>query len=208
MTALLAPLLPQVLLPGVTGSEVEDHGQAICLDPGEAAIVAAAGEKRRREFSLGRFCAHAALMQLGQPHGPVGRGQGGAPVWPEGICGSITHTNGYAAALAARRNGFSGIGVDAEHVGGVTEKLWPRLFNDKERAMLKGGEDCATAATLLFSAKEACFKAGGSASGSFTSIAVELSDSGFVARSKLGVLRGLFAVRGSLVVTAAYLPSR
>ncbi len=44
----------------------------------EAAIVAAAGEKRRRDFALGRFCAHAALTQLGRPHDMVGSGRDGA----------------------------------------------------------------------------------------------------------------------------------
>jgi 4'-phosphopantetheinyl transferase EntD len=205
---LLTPLLPQILVPGVFGSEIEDQGRPIGLHPGEAAIVAAAGEKRRRDFALGRFCAHAALTQLGRPHDVVGSGRDGAPLWPEGLCGSITHTTGYAASLVAGRECFAGVGVDAEHVGGVTEKLWPRLFNESERAMLTGRADRAIAATVLFSAKEACFKAQGSASGSFTAISVELSDTRFLARSKAGDLRGFFAVRGSLVLTAAYWPAR
>lgn len=203
---MLAPLLPLVLMPGVVGSEVEDHGQHVDLDAGEAAIVAAAGEKRRRDFALGRFCAHAALTQLGLLHQPVGRGPDGAPLWPDGLCGSITHTDGYAAAIIASRDSFAGIGVDAEQVGGVTEKLWPRLFSDRERAMLVAHKDSAVAATLLFSAKEACFKV--AAPAPFTSIEVELSDGGFLAHSEHGELRGLFAARGSLVVTAAYLPLR
>lgn len=208
MTALLAPLLPQVLLPGVFGSDVEDQGQPVDLHPQEAAIVAAAGEKRRRDFALGRFCAHAALVQLGRPQEVIGCGPDGAPQWQPDVCGSITHTAGYAASLVARRDLFAGIGVDAEHVGGVTEKLWPRLFDESERAMLMERDDRATAATILFSAKESCFKAQGSASGPFASIHVELSDKGFLARSKAGELRGLFAVRGSLVLTAAYLSAR
>ena len=195
-------------MPGVAGSEVEDQGQPIDLHPREAAIVATAGEKRRRDFALGRFCAHAALTQLGRPQDMVGSGRDGAPLWPEDICGSITHTMGYAAALVAGRDRFAGVGVDAEHVGGVTEKLWPRLFNESERAMLMERGDRAIAATILFSAKEACFKAQGSASDSFTAIGVELSDTGFLARSKAGELRGLFAVRGSLVLTSAYWPAR
>jgi 4'-phosphopantetheinyl transferase EntD len=206
LTLLLTPLLPQVLVPGVFGSEVEDHDQPIDLHSREAAMVAAAGEKRRRDFALGRFCAHAALTQLGRPQDGIGSGRDGAPLWPEGICGSITHTIGYAAALVAGRECFAGVGVDAEHVGGVTEKLWPRLFNENERAMLRGRDDRAIAATILFSAKEACFKA--HAPNSFTAIDVELSDGGFLARSKASELRGLFAVRGSLVLTAAYWPAR
>jgi 4'-phosphopantetheinyl transferase EntD len=205
---LLTPLLLQVLVPGVFGSEVEDQGQSIDLHPQEAAIVAAAGEKRRRDFALGRFCAHAALTQLGRPQDMVDSGRDGAPLWPQGICGSITHTMGYAASLVARDECFVGVGVDAEHVGGVTEKLWPRLFNESERAMLMKRDDRAIAATILFSAKEACFKAQGSASGTIASIHIQLSETGFLAQSKAGELRGLFAVRESLVLTAAYWPAR
>ena len=193
-------------MPGVFGSEVEDRDQPIDLHSREAAMVAAAGEKRRRDFALGRFCAHAALTQLGRPQDVIGSGRDGAPLWPEGVCGSITHTMGYAASLVAGREGFAGVGVDAEHVGGVTEKLWPRLFNESERALLMERSDRAIAATILFSAKEACFKA--HAPISFMAIDVELSDGGFLARSKAGELRGLFAVRGSLVLTAAYWPAR
>lgn len=144
-------------------------------------------------------------MQLGRPQEVIGCDPNGAPQWQWDVCGSITHTAGYAASLVAGRDSFEGIGVDAEHVGGVTEKLWPRLFDENERAMLMQRGDRAIAATILFSAKEACFKAQGSASGPFASIHVELSDMGFVARSKAGELRGLFAMRGSLVITAAYL---
>lgn len=205
---MLTPLLPLVLAPGVFGSEVEDHGQPIDLHPQEAAIVAAAGEKRRRDFALGRFCAHTALAQLGRPQDVIGRDPDGAPQWQPDVCGSITHTAGYAASVVTYRGPFSGVGVDAEHVGGVTEKLWPRLFDENERAMLMERDDRAIAATILFSAKEACLKAQGSASGPFVSIHVELSDAGFLARSKTGELRGLFAVCGSLVLTAAYLSAR
>jgi 4'-phosphopantetheinyl transferase EntD len=209
LTVPLTSLLSRVSMPGVFGSEVLDRGQAVDLDPGEAALVAAAGEKRRRDFALGRFCAHAALAQLGQPQELIGSDARGAPIWPPGICGSITHTSGYAAALVAVHDRFAGIGVDAEPVGGVTENLWPRLFNENERAALTRRKDRAIAATLLFSAKEACFKAG-SASGlfSFPDIHVELSEGGFLARSRTHELRGLFAVEEALVVTAAYRPPR
>src|SRR5690606_34576098 len=137
LTIPLTPLLPFVLMRGAFGSEVEDRGQPIDLHPGEAAIVAAAGEKRRRDFALGRFCAHAALMRLGRTQSVIGCDPDGSPRWPSDVRGSITHTAGYAAAIVAGRGLFAGIGVDAEHVGGVNENLWPRLFHESEREMLR-----------------------------------------------------------------------
>ena len=88
-------------------------------------------------------------------------GEGGAPLWPAGIVGSITHTTGYAAALVAEAHLFSGLGVDAERVGGVTQDLWPRLFDAAERDHLTvlECESRAVMATLFFSAKETAYKA-------------------------------------------------
>jgi len=45
----------------------------------------------------------------------------------------------------------------------VTRELWPRLFDTSEQAYLASLDDAAqaVAATLFFSAKEACFKAWG-----------------------------------------------
>lgn len=201
-------MLPLVLMPGVAGSEIVDHGQPMDLHPDEAAMVAAAGGKRRRDFALGRLCAHDALAKMDRSQDVLGSGPDGAPLWRQGICGSITHTIGYAAAIVAGCERFAGIGVDAEHVGGVTQKLWPRLFDDEERAMLGGRADHAIAATILFSAKEASFKAQGSASGPLADIHVELAEHGFLARSKVGDVRGLYAMRGTLVLTTAYWPRR
>ena len=85
---------------------------------------------------------------------------------------------GRCAALAARPRGqhhpyrramprrwsansrhFAGIGIDAERVGGVTRDLWPRLFTAAEQDDVRAQADPLLAATLLFSAKEASYKA-------------------------------------------------
>ena len=66
---------------------------------------------------LGRACARAALANLGQGEAVIGIDEAGAPLWPAGVVGSITHTKGYAAALVAKarfsgsawmRNGWAG----------------------------------------------------------------------------------------------------
>lgn len=36
------------------------------------------------------------------------------PLWPAGLCGSITHSKGMAAAVVASRQHWQGIGLDAE----------------------------------------------------------------------------------------------
>ncbi|MDB5735264.1 MAG: 4-phosphopantetheinyl transferase [Alphaproteobacteria bacterium] len=199
-------LVARILPPGIFAADIEDRGQVVPLHPGEEATVANAGEKRRRDFALGRACARAALAQAGVVDAVIARGEDGKPVWPTGFAGSITHTRGYAAALAARTADFIALGVDAERVGGVTDDLMPRLFDAAERDWLAGLDAArrSVMAAVLFSAKEACFKA--SAVGkvlAFQSIHIEVQGDALVARQPgLGDLEGRFAVLGDLVLTA------
>jgi 4'-phosphopantetheinyl transferase EntD len=198
-------LLASVLVPGLVGAELHDHGQALALDPQEARLVAGAAEKRRRDFALGRACAHAALAKMGRDEGPIAKADNGAPLWPAGLVGSITHTHGYAAALAARAGDFAGLGVDAERIGGVTEDLWLRLFDAGERAHLARIPDPAALATLFFSAKEACHKAGRQSVLRFHDFHVVLADKRFTARCGEQEFEGRHVLAGGLVLTAAWL---
>jgi 4'-phosphopantetheinyl transferase EntD len=201
-------LVARVLVPGIFGAEMEDAGQPLAPHAEEEIFVARAAPKRRRDFVLGRACARAALAGLGHGGAVIGQGEGGAPLWPAGIVGSITHTSGYAAALAAEARLFSGIGVDAERVGGVTQDLWPRLFDAAERDHLMGlGEESrAVMATLFFSAKETAYKAWRMTGAlAFRDIRIAPDADGFIAAQSGRTLRGRYAVEGDLILTAAWL---
>jgi 4'-phosphopantetheinyl transferase EntD len=195
-----------ILPPGIWASEMEDRGQAVPLHPAEESLVANAGEKRRRDFALGRACARAALAQAGMADAVIARDADGRPVWPEGFVGSITHTQGYAAALAARAADFAALGVDAERVGAVTPELMPRLFDAAERDWLESLDAVRrpAMAAVLFSAKEACFKA--SSAGrvlAFQGIHIEVQADALVARQPgLADLEGRFAESDGVVLTA------
>jgi 4'-phosphopantetheinyl transferase EntD len=80
----------------------------------EKACVARAVPERRREFGTVRACARRALAGLGI--GPVSilPGERGAPCWPEGVVGSMTHCAGYRAAAVASSAVVWSVGVDAE----------------------------------------------------------------------------------------------
>ncbi len=197
-------LLGQLLLPGLAGAELYDTGQPVPLDPGEAHLVAGAAPKRRREFAAGRACAHAALAQIGRDQAPLGRDEKGRPLWPAGLVGSITHTEGYAAALVARAGDFRGVGLDAEHVGRVTPDLWPRLFDAAEREGLAPLPEPMERATLLFSAKEACHKAGQERVLRFHDLHVVLGKASFTARRAAERFEGRYASAGGLVLVVAW----
>jgi len=200
-------LLARILAPHLSGAEMEDSGQPVFLPAAEDTLVEKAAPKRRREFALGRACARAALRGLGHGDAVVGKNANGAPVWPHGIIGSITHTAGYAAALVGEARHFSGIGLDAERVGGVTQDLWPRLFTARERDHLMSLDDVdqPIVATLIFSAKEACYKAwGGAGTLAFRDIHVTPDKDGFTAVRRRERLQGRHVVAADLMLTAVW----
>ena len=128
----------------------------------EAALVARATEKRRQEFTTGRECARAALTVLGVAAVPILRGYRGAPQWPAGIVGSITHCAGYCAAAVARAQDLLTVGLDAEPNAPLPGGVLELVSLPAERARLR---ELAAASPgiawdrLLFCAKEAVYKA-------------------------------------------------
>jgi len=201
----LRGLISRLLVPGLFGAEIWDEGQAVALHPGEEIHVAQSAEKRRRDFALGRACARAVLADLGHGDAMIAKGEGGAPLWPPGLAGSITHTAGYAAALVGEQSNFAGLGIDAEQVGGVTPDLWPRLFTIAEQDSLRAGPDPLLAATLLFSAKEASYKAWAlKGAPGFRDIEIVLEDGGFIAGRAQARLKGCYAVDKGIVLVAAW----
>ena len=118
----------------------------------EARHLDRAVPKRRAEFAAGRRAARAALAALGHPAQAIPAGPGRAPVWPEGVAGSLTHDRDLA--LAAVVASGEDIGIDltaAEALPGETRRAI--LPHDAEAGL----DDLA--ARAAFSAKESLFKA-------------------------------------------------
>jgi 4'-phosphopantetheinyl transferase EntD len=134
------------------------------LHPGEAPAVARAVPKRRAEYAAGRACAREALAGLGLPPGPILRdAERGAPVWPSGIVGSITHCDGYRAAAVARSADILTLGIDAEPHAPLPEGVLDVVQStaaerDALAALVTHGPDVHWD-RLLFSAKETVYKA-------------------------------------------------
>ncbi len=154
--SMLASLFP----PHAATAERLQPGELAQLYPQEAQQVRKAIAKRVGEFAAGRICARQALQQLGVEEFPLLMGADRRPQWPPGIVGSITHTHGYYAAAAARREALRAIGVDAERVGRVGRHLWPKICTAAELTWLQGlpEPEQARAGALIFSAKEAFYK--------------------------------------------------
>jgi enterobactin synthetase component D / holo-[acyl-carrier protein] synthase len=148
--------------PVATADVFGDYPDA-ALFPEEHAVIARAAESRRREFITARACAHVALARLGQPPVPVLPGLRGAPQWPEGVTGSITHCADYRAAAVALTKDVVSLAVDAEPDEPLPDHgMLDLIARDDERARLA---DLAARMPgtcwdrLLFSAKESVYKA-------------------------------------------------
>ena len=160
-------LLIERVLPAVAVGE-EVHGDPPpaagqrALFPAEEREVAGAGDKRRREFTTARRCARRALARLGLAPVALPVGPTGAPVWPAGVTGSITHCDGYRAAAAARTADLAGLGIDAEPHAPVPPAVRDGITSASERAHLDRLHDIRPGVhwdRLLFSAKESVYKA-------------------------------------------------
>ncbi|MFF6778813.1 4'-phosphopantetheinyl transferase [Streptomyces sp. NPDC012637] len=139
----------------------EDVAEPGDLHPEEAALIAKAVDTRRREFTTARWCARQALAGLGAPAAALLPGPHGAPVWPEGVLGSITHCAGFRAAVAARSPAVAALGIDAEPNEPVPDGVLGAVALPGEQRHLRDlarTEPEVRWDRLLFSAKEAVYK--------------------------------------------------
>lgn len=155
-------MIERILPTGVACAEAFADAPEIAIFPQEAAIVANAVEKRRREFTTGRNCALRAVSSLGVTPSPILPGEGGAPRWPAGVVGSITHCAGYRTAAAALVSRMRTIGVDAEPNEELPNGVLDVVSTPVERARIRAlaaQEPQVSWDRLLFSAKESVYKA-------------------------------------------------
>ncbi len=139
-----------------------NHAPVAVLYPQEEAILARAVGKRRREFTAVRSCARRAMEGLGVPPQPVLPGERGAPRWPAGVVGSMTHGDGYCAAALVRATDLAALGIDAELHQPLPVGVMPAVSLPVERDRLRrlaGSTPGIHWDRVLFSAKESVYKA-------------------------------------------------
>jgi len=154
-------VLEQILPAGVAVEEAFGDVPAAKLFPEEEAVIATAVARRRTEFATARACARAALARLGEPAVPILAGAKGAPQWPQGVAGSITHCEGYRAAGVARTTDIATMGLDAEPNDPLPDGVLGVIALDGERARiaeLAAAEPAIRWDRLLFCAKESVYK--------------------------------------------------
>ena len=176
--ARLAAAARGILPPGVAVAAA-NPGTLYPMLPGET--LPGAIPARLREFSAGRHAARTALAALGHPVRPIPPGDDRAPVWPLGISGSITHSR--TACLAAATTG-PGIGLDLEDDTPLEADLWSTILIPEEQRWALAQPNPGQAAKLIFSAKEAAYKAQYPvtlALFGFDTLALQVADAAFTA---------------------------
>ncbi|MEV7770382.1 4'-phosphopantetheinyl transferase superfamily protein [Kitasatospora sp. NPDC086791] len=214
------------LLPDFVATEVAyDDPPEARLEPAEEAVLARAVDKRRREFTTVRHCARAALARLDVPYRPLVPGLRGAPSWPDGVVGSMTHCDGFRAAAVARAGipasvgTLASVGIDAEPALPLPEGVLEAValpVEQKRLADLAATHPHTPWDRLLFSAKESVYKAWFPLTGiflDFSEAELDLSPDGtftalllvpgpVVGGRQLDGFDGRWAVRNGLLATA------
>lgn len=130
------------------------------VTPEERAAVARAVSKRQHEYWATRHLARLALNELGFAPGPILNHADRSPCWPDGILGSISHTDGWCGVALTRTGAeLLGVGIDAERLHQMSDGVAERVLTQRELAITSASSDVATQAVLRFSAKEAVYKA-------------------------------------------------
>lgn len=173
-------------------------GEDICAVP-----------SRLAEYAGGRAAARMAMAAIGLPSVAIPMAKDRAPVWPEGIAGSISHSGGICLAAAAW-GGMLGIDLEQDHP--MDKDIADIVLLPEERAAI--GPELGLA-TVIFSAKEAVYKAQYPLTRTlfgFETLAVTLDRDNFTARfckavgcfAEGALVQGRYARVGGQVLTVVY----
>ena len=159
--AALADTLRSLLGPGIGVGVTDPTAPGGTLLDTETPTIARAVAKRRLEFTAGRIAARAAMADLGLPPAPVPMGPDRAPIWPEGLTGSIAHCATACIAAVTPLSAVRSIGLDIEEATPLAPDLWDTICTPVERTWLatRPEADRGLQAKRIFSAKEALYKA-------------------------------------------------
>ncbi|MGL6212021.1 MAG: 4'-phosphopantetheinyl transferase family protein [Paracoccaceae bacterium] len=163
-------------------------------------VLSRAVPGRLAEFARGRSAARAAMGKLSLSPAAIPMGSDRAPIWPEGITGSISHCKGACFAIVGRRADYQGLGLDIEPTQPLDRDLWATVLRPEE---IERDQDPLS----TFVAKEAAYKAQYGVTRrlfDFQTLAVDWQGNSFAARfvTEVGPIAEGYRIHGHLVKTA------
>ncbi|MCZ4351258.1 4'-phosphopantetheinyl transferase superfamily protein [Roseovarius aestuarii] len=128
--------------------------------PTEAGAIPRAGPKRQAEFAAGRAAIRRAMQAMGHAPKAVDVGPDRAPIWPNGMIGSLSHCDRLCIAALGHSDRLRSIGVDVEEDIALSHDLIPEICSLAERAWLSSQPEGQRGqlAKLIFCAKECAYK--------------------------------------------------
>ncbi|PBB66379.1 4'-phosphopantetheinyl transferase [Mesorhizobium sp. WSM4312] len=139
-----------------TGCRVIGDADETHLLPEEARSIPARRPAMRRASGAARWIAHRLLADAGISDLAIPRAPSGAPVWPDGIIGSLAHDDDMAVAAVAPVGGIVSLGIDVEPAEPLPDDIFAIVATAADRT---GAADPRLAGRILFAAKEAVYKA-------------------------------------------------
>lgn len=129
------------------------------LAPEAESLGPRAGERRRRDYAAGRGLARRLLEASGYGGHALVQTADGAPRWPDGVIGSISHCRDLAFVAMAAIGELDAVGIDIETLARFHDGLADHILTDAERARLpKDNSARRRRMAISFSAKEAFYK--------------------------------------------------
>lgn len=100
------------------------------------------------------------MAALRRAEAPAPMGPGRAPVWPEGVVGSVAHCATACLAAVARTRSFAALGIDVEPDLPLEEALWKDVLTPGELASIaaRPAGERDRLVRLIFSIKECAYK--------------------------------------------------
>lgn len=139
-----------------TGCRLIGDADEAHLLPEEARSIPARQPAMRRASGAARWIAHRLLADIGITDVAIMRAPSGAPVWPDGIIGSLAHDDDMAVAAVAPVGGIVSLGIDVEPAEPLPDDIFAIVATGADRT---GAADPRLAGRILFCAKEAVYKA-------------------------------------------------
>ncbi len=174
----------RLAVPGLLmGHRVISPGDEDALLDAEAASIVSPVIGMRRASGAARMVSRQLLTQLGHDGVAIPKGTSGAPVWPEGVVGSMAHDDRVAVAAVGSTRDFGSIGIDVEPAELLLPDMLDLIATPDE---LRKIADDPLRGRLLFAAKEATYKAAYPLDGvflEFRDIEVDLAEGKAVTRT-------------------------
>jgi 4'-phosphopantetheinyl transferase EntD len=155
---------PRVLI----GHKIIVEGDEQALLAEERGAFAGSVVKVRRASGAARMVARELMRRVDVKPQPVIKADGGMPIWPDGLVGSLAHDATVAVAALARRDDYLSIGIDIEPAEPLDPDLLDMVATPGERAAIQESIEETFQKTiqisplhgrLLFAIKEAVYKA-------------------------------------------------